>query len=56
MRAFLKPIRYLVKVLMSIPGRISARKVPRLKKCNERMELAMELEEELGDGFSTFMM
>jgi hypothetical protein len=51
MRAFLKPIRYLIKVLISIPGRIKERNVPRLRKCKERMELAMELEEGLDDGF-----
>jgi hypothetical protein len=50
MRAFLKPIHYLIKVLTIIPHQIKTRNVPRLKKCKEWMELAMELEE--GEEFS----
>jgi hypothetical protein len=50
MRAFLKPIHYLIKVLTIIPHRIKTRNVPRLRKCKEWMELAMELEE--GEEFS----
>ena len=45
MRAFLKPIHYLINFLMSIPHRIMARNVPRLRNCKERMDLAMELAE-----------
>ena len=53
MRAFLKSIHYLIKVLTIIPHRIKIRNVPRLRKCKERMELAMELEE--GEEFSAGM-
>jgi len=46
MSALLKPIQYLLKLLMIIPHRIKTRNVPRLRKCKERMDLAMELQEE----------
>jgi hypothetical protein len=54
MRAFLMPIHYLLKVLMSIPHRIVARNLPRLRNRMERMELGMEFEEGLDEeeGFS----
>ena len=54
MDTFLKPIHYLLKVLMSIPHRIVARNLPRLRNCVERMELGMEFEEGLEEeeGFS----
>ena len=49
MRAFLKPIHCLINLLMSIPHRIRSRNVPRLRNCKERMDLAVELEEGLGE-------
>jgi hypothetical protein len=53
-REFLKPIHFLLKVLTGIRHRITDRNVPRLRKCKERMELAIEYEEGLDEeeGFS----
>ena len=50
MRAFLKPIHCLINLLMSIPHRIGARNVPRLRKCKETMDLELELEEGIAEG------
>jgi len=50
MRAFLKPIHGLINLLMSIPHRIGARNVPRLRKCKERMDLELELVEGIAEG------
>ena len=54
MRAFMKPIHFLIEVLKIIPHRIKTRNVPRLKNCKGRMELAMDLAMDLeeGEGFS----
>jgi hypothetical protein len=54
MREFLKPIHFLLKILTGIRHRITDRNVPRLRKCKEMMELAIEYEEGLDEeeGFS----